>query len=131
CFAPVQWFQFASQGNNVERENNCQFGLPFDRRLVNPLIYPPNVNPGPIITITHALKWNSPAKDSASPQWCGPNAKDQRGGTSARTSAARTSPWESSRLRGPAPPTRRVVRRSIGTARDARSSTRAASVRTI
>lgn len=77
CFAPVQWFQFSSQGNNVERENNCQFGLPWDRRNVNPLIYPPNVNPGPITTITHAIKWNSPATDWASPQWCG--NVDQRG----------------------------------------------------
>src|SRR5262249_52393088 len=71
-----------SVGNNIERLNSCQFTHLGDKVNVNPLIFPPNVNPGPYSTVTHAIAWNSPAADWADPQWCGlkgPNNYDQRG----------------------------------------------------
>src|SRR5262249_59304791 len=41
-----------------------------------------------------ALKWNSPATDWASPQWCGPNARDQRGVTRPQGAACDVGAYE-------------------------------------
>jgi hypothetical protein len=69
--------QFKSDGNNVERGFTCFFVHPGDHPNVNPLIFPPALNPGPYTTITHALALNSPAIDTADAGWCA--NEDQRG----------------------------------------------------
>lgn len=76
CHVP-NGVQFESLGNNVERGFTCFFVHPGDHTNINPLIYPPSVNPGPQTTITHALAPNSPAIDNGRPTWC--PGVDQRG----------------------------------------------------
>lgn len=75
CLAKIG--QILSAGINVERGNTCNLTVLGDKHNVNPLIYPPNRNPGPNDTITHAIAWNSPAINWAKPEWCRPH--DQRG----------------------------------------------------
>ena len=77
CDANVTFFNFQSQGNNIDRGFKCNFAGAQDRFLINPLIYPANVNPGPNSTLTHALAPNSPAIDTALPFFCFNH--DQRG----------------------------------------------------
>jgi hypothetical protein len=68
--------QFNSFGNNLDRGNTCFFNQGGDHINVNPLIFPPDVNAGPWVTITHALAPNSPAINTGDTGWCAPY--DQR-----------------------------------------------------